>query len=135
MSNDRALPSNGLLNCPFCGAAAHLQETDSGFFYGECTACEATAPGDNLASDAIALWNRRAAPETLNSPPKNWAMWTCMEHNRVFAAHAGCSVCRENAPKADQRQLNQPERDAMNRAAVRSVDVIDNGSEKAGGVP
>lgn len=34
--------------------------------------------------------------------PKNWAVWLCLIHQRIFAAHAGCSYCREGrAPTHD----------------------------------
>jgi hypothetical protein len=34
--------------------------------------------------------------------PKNWAVWQCLVHLRIFAAHAGCSYCREGrAPTHD----------------------------------
>jgi hypothetical protein len=44
----------------------------------------------------IELQERRAADQT--TEPKNWAIWQCFAHGRLFAAHAGCSFCKEGKP-------------------------------------
>lgn len=47
------------------------------------------------------LTQETPAHETCEQP-KNWAVWQCLIHQRLFAAHAGCSYCSEGrAPTHD----------------------------------
>lgn len=41
---------------------------------------------------AAAVGMLRPAQETCEQP-RNWAIWRCYRHERLFAAHAGCSMC------------------------------------------
>lgn len=55
----------------------------------------------------------RPAQETCEQP-RNWAIWRCYRHERLFAAHAGCSMCATDpdpsgkpAQKAEAERTNQ----------------------------
>jgi hypothetical protein len=42
--------------------------------------------------------------------PRNWAIWQCMRHQRLFAAHAGCSRCANDpdTSSGSQKSGEQP---------------------------
>jgi hypothetical protein len=48
--------------------------------------------------------------EALSADQKNWTIWQCIEHGRMFAAHAGCSYCREGrAPIRSELKADSPD--------------------------
>ena len=51
-----------LLNCPFCGSHAQDDFIEGQSYIIECYACDASTGCQDSAEDAIAAWNRRAAP-------------------------------------------------------------------------
>lgn len=41
---------------------------------------------------------------------KNWTLWQCIEHGRMFPAYAGCSYCREGrAPIRSELSADSPD--------------------------
>lgn len=50
--------------CPFCGAEAYIADTWNTTKYVQCTVCGCRTLQLKNVLEAIALWNRRTAPET-----------------------------------------------------------------------
>lgn len=51
----------------------------------------------------------KGAATAEKSAEKNWALWRCYRHERLFAAHAGCSLC-VNDPDPSSKTAKPAER-------------------------